>query len=145
MPIRGLLIVAVVLFVALGGTIARAQESLIVGAWVAEGADPATGTMMRVEYSFMPTGEFQKSFGMKVGASGGYDWIAGRWFTEGQWLRLEVQQHYSTSTGSNGPLPPGELWLYAMPNRNMLVLTHSLCVQQQLTRPDCVLRLTRAQ
>ncbi|MCB1490112.1 MAG: hypothetical protein KDJ88_21965 [Bauldia sp.] len=145
MPILRLVIFVAILLATLGGTMARAQQSGIVGAWVTQGMDPATGTAIRVEYSFMPTGQFQKSFGMQVGASGGYDWIAGRWFTEGQWLRLEVQQHYSTSTGSNGPLPPGELWLYAMPNMNTLVLTHSACVQQQLQRPDCVLQLTRAQ
>jgi hypothetical protein len=32
-----------------------------------------------------------------------------------------------------------------MPNPSMLVLTHALCVQQQLDRPDCTLQLTRAQ
>jgi len=30
--------------------------------------------------SFIPTGEFQMSFAMQVGYSGGYDWIAGYWF-----------------------------------------------------------------
>lgn len=145
MLIRRLVIVAGALIFVLVGAAAQAQPGPMVGAWVGQGTDPATGTVIRVEYSFIPTGEFQKSFAMQVGLSGGYDWIAGRWFTQGQWLRLEVLRHYSTSTGSDGPLPAGELWYYEMPNHNTLVLTHSLCVQQQLNRPDCKLQLTRAQ
>ncbi len=144
MLIHRLGVAATLIFVLVGAT-AVAQPGPMVGAWVGQGTDPATGTVVRVEYSFMATGEFQKSFAMQVGVSGGYDWIAGRWFTQEQWLRLEVHQHYSTSTGSNGPLPPGELWYYEMPNQNTLILTHSLCVQHNLNRPDCKLQLSRAQ
>ncbi len=143
MLIRWLVRIAGALAFVLTGTLAQAQP--LVGGWVGQGADPNTGTVMRVQYSLMPNGTFQKTFAMQAGLSGGYDWIAGIWFTDGQWLRLEVKQHYSSSSGDNGPLPPGELWLYQMPNQNTLVLTHALCVQQQLNRPDCQLRLTRGQ
>ena len=136
---------ALALVLALAGTLAQAQPASLVGGWVGQGADPNTGTVMRVQYSLMPNGTFQKTFAMQAGMSGGYDWIAGVWFTDNQWLRLEVRQHYSSSSGSNGPLPAGELWLYRMPNQNTLLLTHALCVQQQLNRPDCQLQLTRGQ
>ncbi len=129
----------------LAGTLSQAQSATLVGGWVGQGNDPNTGTVKRVQYSLMPNGTFQKSFAMQLGMSGGYDWIAGVWFTEGQWLRLEVRQHYSSSSGTGGPLPPGELWLYRMPSDNTLMLTHALCVQQHLNRPDCVLQLTRGQ
>ncbi len=124
---------------------APAEAQSVVGAWAGQYTDPNSGTVMRIEYGFMPNGTYQKTFAMRAGLSGGYDWVAGIWFMDGQWLRLEVKQHYSSSSGSNGPLPGGELWLVQMPHANALVLTHSLCVQQQLNRPDCVLQLARTQ
>ena len=82
---------------------------------------------------------------MQVGYAGGYDWIAGRWFIQDRWLRLEVLKHYSTSTGSNGPLPRANSGPVRCRTQNTQVLTHSLCVRQQLNRPDCKLQLTLAQ
>lgn len=124
---------------------AQAQPGPMVGAWVGQGVDPNTGVAVQVQYTFMPSGQFQKSFAMQVGYSGGFDWIAGDWFTDGPLLRLEVRQHYATGGGNQGQLPPGELWYYEMPDPQTLVLTHALCVQQQLNHPDCRLVLTRAQ
>ncbi len=135
MRVRRLIAIAGAFIFVLAGTLAGAEAASLVGGWVGQGADPNSGTVMRVQYSIMPNGTFQKSFAMQAGLSGGYDWIAGIWFTEGQWLRFEVRQHYSSSSGSNGPLPPGELWLVEMPNQNTLLLTHALCVQQHLNRP----------
>lgn len=144
MRIRRLFVIVVgALAVFLAGAPVLAQS--VVGGWIGQGADPNSGALMRFKYSFMPNGTFQKSFAMQVGFSGSYDWIGGVWFTDGQWLRLEVRQHYSSATGSSGPLPGGELWRYQMPNANTLVLTHALCVQHNLNRPDCVLQLTRGQ
>ena len=141
------------LFVILAGVLAvflvvapvQAQTAQVVGGWVGQFTDPNSGTVMRIKYSFMPNGTFQKSFAMQAGLAGGYDWVAGFWFTEGQWLRLEVKQHYSSATGNSGPMPGGELWFVRMPNANVMVLTHALCVQQNLNRPDCVLQLMRGQ
>ncbi len=142
---RRLIIMAGALVFFLAGALAPAQAATVVGAWVGQYNDPANGTAMRVEYSIMPNGTYQKTFAIQLGISGGYDWVAGVWFMDDQWLRFEVKQHYSSSSGNSGPLPGGELWRVQMPNANLLVLTHSLCVQQQLNRPDCVLRLNRAQ
>jgi|GEM_PF-3933975 len=128
----------------MGGGGAWAQSELV-GAWVGQAVDPTSGTAMKVEYALNPDGTFQKSFAMQVGMSGGFDWIAGRWFTQGDWLRLEVLDHYSSHSGNQGPLPAGELWQWRPPQNGMLMLTHALCVQQQLNRPDCVLTLRRAQ
>ncbi|MBB4285568.1 hypothetical protein [Roseospira goensis] len=134
--------VAMLAMLLVGGP-AQAQQELV-GAWVGQGTDPMSGATMQVEYSLMPDGTFQKSFALQMGYASGYDWIAGVWFTEGPWLRFEVRDHYSTHQGSRGPLPAGELWAWRLEGPGTLVLTHALCVQQGLTRPDCVLTLQRA-
>ena len=149
MPIRGLIRLRLITLasaavVMLTGALAAARAETVVGAWAGQYND-ANGTAIRIEYGFMPNGTYQKTFAMQVGLSGGYDWVAGIWFMDGAWLRLEVKQHYSSSSGDSGPLPGGELWQVRMPNPNTLVLTHALCVQHNLTRPDCVLPLMRTQ
>ncbi|SDE81082.1 hypothetical protein [Rhodospira trueperi] len=137
------LFLALLLFaLGLGPASARAQDALV-GAWQGHGMDPSSGAVIGMEYLFNADGTFQKSLGMQLGVSGGYTWVAGIWFTEGEWLRLEVREHYDTHQGSRGPRPPGELWVWRLLEPATLQLTHSLCVQQQINRPDCVLILQR--
>ncbi|WP_299444417.1 hypothetical protein [uncultured Rhodospira sp.] len=136
------LIVSLALALWLGPAQAQAQQELV-GAWQGQGMDPSSGALIGMEYLFNPDGTFQKSLGLQVGPSSGYTWIAGVWFTEGQWLRLEVREHYDTHQGNRGPQPPGELWVWRLLEPATLQLTHSLCVQQQIDRPDCVLILQR--
>lgn len=134
------LVVSLVLALGLMPGQAQAQQELV-GAWQGQGMDPSSGAVIGMEYLFNPDGTFQKSLGLQMGASSGYTWIAGVWFTEGQWLRLEVREHYDTHQGNRGPRPPGELWVWRLLEPATLQLTHSLCVQHQINRPDCVLIL----
>jgi hypothetical protein len=136
------LLAVLMLALGLGTAPAQAQDALV-GAWQGRGMDPSSGAVIGMEYLFNADGTFQKSLGMQLGVSGGYTWIAGTWFTEGEWLRLEVREHYDTHQGNREPRPPGELWVWRLLEPATLQLTHSLCVQQQINRPDCVLILQR--
>ena len=138
MSVRRDLIPKLLMVLAILFTAATAQAQSVVGGWVGQGVEPFTGLPTQVQYSFFPTGEFQKSFAMP----GGYDYVAGTWFTQGEILRLDVREHYSTA--GEGPLPPGESWYFEMPNANTLVLVNAACPSPQMI-DLCRLVLQRAQ
>ncbi|MEZ5666579.1 MAG: hypothetical protein R3F55_03920 [Alphaproteobacteria bacterium] len=109
----------------------------VVGAWTAQSVDQMTGVPFAVQYGFFDDGTYQKS--LQIGA--GYDYIAGPWFTQGNLLRLEVRQHWSTA--GEGPTPPGELWYFER-RGGQLVLVNAACPSPQMAAL-CTLVLNRAQ